>query len=64
MNDPGPLYDHLLLFGYREVLSSLLSVGDWLSMVFNGLRSVFYGPRLLYDGFQYTSPDNAGKTGP
>ena len=51
--------------GHREVLSSsLLLVSDWSPMVFSGLRSVFYGPRLPYDGFQYTSQDTGGKTGP
>ena len=31
-------------------------------MVFSGLRSVFYGPRLPYDSFQYISPDTGSMT--
>ena len=50
--------------GRREFLSSLLLLSDWSPMVFSGLRSVSYGPRLSYDGFQYTSPNTGGKTGP
>ena len=63
MTDRGHLYDHFNDFGCGEVFG-LLSVGDWSPMVFSGLRSVFYGLRLPYDGFQYTSLDTGGKTGP
>ena len=55
VTDPGPLYGHLVMerflvhapntsprqVGHREVFSSLLFIGDWRTMVFNGVHKVF-----------------------
>ena len=54
---PKPLYDQLVF--YWSATGCQL-VADWSPMVFSGLRSVFYGLQLLFDGFQYTSPDTGG----